>query len=82
VPFPGFAEAFHADWPIEPVVTVADLDPAAIDRALRIANRHEAVRSTVDLFVTRLVSENNRLENPPSVWFIVIPEAVYELGRP
>lgn len=82
VPFPGFAEAFHADWPIEPVAEVADLEPAAIDRALRLANRHEAVRSTVDLFVTRLVGENNRLENPPAVWFVIIPEAVYELGRP
>lgn len=82
VPFPGFAEAFHADWPIEPAAEVADLDPAAIDHALRLANRHEAVRSTVDLFVTQLVSENNRLENPPAVWFVIIPEAVYELGRP
>jgi hypothetical protein len=70
------------DWPTEPVVEAADLDPAAIDRALHLANRHEAVRSTVDLFVTRLVNENNRLENPPSVWFVIIPEAVYELGRP
>ena len=82
VPFPGFAEAFHADWPIEPVAEVADLDAVAIHRALHLANRHEAVRSTVDLFVIRLVSENNRLENPPAVWFVIIPEAVYELGRP
>jgi hypothetical protein len=82
VPFPGFAEAFHADWPLEPAAEVADLGPAAIDQALRLANRHEAVRSTVDLFVTRLISENNRLENPPAVWFVIIPEAVYELGRP
>src|SRR5579863_6078468 len=41
VPFPGFAEAFHADWPIEPAAEVADLDPAKIDRALKVANRHE-----------------------------------------
>jgi hypothetical protein len=82
VPFPGFAAAFHADWPSEPTVEVADLDPAEIDRALHLANRHEAVRAAVDLFVTRLVTENNRRENPPAVWFVVIPEAVYELGRP
>ena len=80
--FPGFAEAFHADWPAEPAVEVAYLDASAIDRALHFANRHEAVRVTVDLFVTRLISENNRSENPPAVWFVVIPESVYELGRP
>lgn len=82
VPFPGFAEAFHADWPIEPPCVVDNLDPDEIERTLRIANRHEAVRSTVDMFVSRLVAENNRLESAPQFWFVVIPEKVYELGRP
>ena len=27
-------------------------------------------------------AEENRLEAPPSFWFVVIPEIVYELGRP
>lgn len=77
VPFPGFAEAFHADWPIEPPCVVDNLDPDEIERTLRIANRHEAVRSTVDMFVSRLVAENNRLESAPQFWFVVIPEKVY-----
>jgi hypothetical protein len=82
VPFPGFAEAFHAEWPSEPASVIADLDPALIDRALRLANRHEAIRSAVDIFVERLIAENNRVESPPAFWFVVIPESVYELGRP
>jgi len=82
VPFPGFAEAFHADWPIDPPCLIDDLDAAEIERTLRIANRHEAIRNTVDLFVSRLVTENNRLESAPQFWFVVIPERVYELGRP
>ncbi len=82
VPFPGFAEAFHAEWPAEPTRAIADLDPAQIDRALKVANRHEAIRATVDIFVNRLVDENNRIESPPAFWFVVIPESVYELGRP
>lgn len=82
VPFPGFAEAFHAHWPVEPPCVVDNLDPELIDRTLKLANRHEAIRNTVDLFVTRLIAENNRLENEPAFWFVVIPETVYELGRP
>ena len=82
MPFPGFTEAFHADWPAEPSCTVADLDPAQIDRALKLENHHEAIRSAVDIFVTRLIAENNRIENPPAFWFVVIPETVFELGRP
>src|SRR3546814_20698187 len=34
------------------------------------------------MFVSRLVAENNRLESAPQFWFVVIPERVYELGRP
>jgi hypothetical protein len=82
VPFPGFAQAFHAAWPIDPPCLIDDLDSAQIERTLKLANRHEAVRNTVDLFVSRLISENNRLERAPDFWFVVIPEAVYTLGRP
>lgn len=82
VPFPGFAAAFHAEWPVEPSRVIDGLDLDDIQRTLRIANRHEAVRKTVDIFVSRLIAENNRLERAPQFWFVVIPERVYELGRP
>ena len=36
----------------------------------------------MDLFVERVISAQNRLEHPPSFWFVVIPELVYQLGRP
>ena len=82
VAFPGFREAFHAEWPKEPVATVDDIDPLILDRALHIGNRHEAIRSAVDIYVNRLIAENNRREFPPAFWFVVIPESVYKLGRP
>lgn len=82
VPFPGFAEAFGAKWPEKPSNIIDDVDPNEIERSLRISNHHEAVRATVDVYVERLISENNRLENPPSLWFVIIPESVYRLGRP
>jgi hypothetical protein len=82
VAFPGFREAFHAEWPKDPVATVDDIDPLALDRALHIGNRHEAIRSAVDIYVNRLIAENNRREFPPAFWFVVIPESVYKLGRP
>lgn len=82
VPFPGFAEAFHTSWPPEPAVVINDVTTADLERCLFISNRHEAVRGAVDLFYNRLVAANNRLENPPALWFVVIPELVYRLGRP
>jgi hypothetical protein len=82
VPFPGFTEAFGAEWPTEPAIALADVDPKALARALRITNRHEAVRSAVDLFVNPMLKALDRIENPPQFWFVVIPEEVYRLGRP
>ena len=82
VPFPGFSEAFGADWSRMPSNTISSVDPKDIERCLRIENRHEAIRETVSLYVDRLIKENNRLDNPPAFWFVVIPESIYELGRP
>lgn len=82
VPFPGFEQAFHAAWPVDPVSVIDDIDAAEIDRVLKLANRHEAVRGAVDLYVERLVAAADRIEHPPAFWFVVIPEIVYALGRP
>jgi hypothetical protein len=82
VPFPGFKEAFHSDWPLEPLAVISDISLSDICETLYIENLHEAIKGCVDLFVSRLVKEANRLEASPDFWFVVIPEIVYELGRP
>ena len=82
VPFPGFQEAFNSEWPEKPVAVIQDITVQEIEEKIRIQNRHEAIHACVDLFVSRLEREENRLEAPPSFWFVVIPEIVYELGRP
>jgi hypothetical protein len=82
VPFPGFGEAFHCQWPTSPAFAINDLDPAEIEKVLRLTNRYEAIHAAVDVYVSRLAKDHNRLENPPAFWYVVIPEIVYELGRP
>jgi hypothetical protein len=82
IAFPGFAPAFSSAWPVKPRTTITAIDQQALSRALHIANHHEAIKAAVDLYVTPLVAAAARLEDPPSFWFIVIPEEVYELGRP
>lgn len=82
VPFPGFAEAFNAIWNTRPTHVIDDLDEADLHRRIHIANRHEAIKAVVDAFVDRLVEAHRRDEDPPSFWYVVIPEFVYELGRP
>ena len=82
VPFPGFAEAFGAEWSAEPTIALGEIDPQELAKALRIENRHEAIKSVVDLFVNPILKKVNSAENPPLFWFVVVPEDVFQLGRP
>jgi hypothetical protein len=82
VAFPGFNEAFFALWPAGPSRTITDIDEKDLFEAMHISNRHEAIKTAVDVFVDRLVVDRKRDEDPPDFWFVVIPEFIYELGRP
>ena len=82
VAFPGFSAAYNSVWPTKPRTTVATIDGDALAKALRIANRNEAVKAAVDLYVEPLKAAAARMEDPPTFWFVVIPEEVFELGRP
>ncbi|PIX54856.1 MAG: hypothetical protein COZ50_05770 [Zetaproteobacteria bacterium CG_4_10_14_3_um_filter_54_28] len=82
VPFPGFSEAFNAIWSVRPTKVIDDIDEKDLHRRIHIANRHEAIKAVVDVFVERLIAEQKRNEDPPSFWYVVLPEFIYELGRP
>jgi hypothetical protein len=82
VPFPGFSEAFHAQWSSTPARIISDIDERDLYRRMHIENRHEAIKAVVDVFVDRLIAERKRDEDPPTFWYVVVPEFVYELGRP
>ncbi len=82
VAYPGFSAAYNSTWPAKPRTTIATIDGDALAKALRIANRNEAIKAAVDLYVEPLIAAAARIEDPPTFWFVVIPEEVYELGRP
>lgn len=82
VPFPGFAEAFGSEWPLRPLIERATVDPQKLSDALRIGNRNEAVKKAVDLFIEPILDATNKQEAPLDFWFVVLPEEVYERGRP
>lgn len=82
VPYPGFSQAFGASWNDTPAEVIDEIDPKKLSEALRIANRHEAIKDAVSMYVEPLIQAHNRLEYPPDFWFVVIPEEVFALGRP
>lgn len=81
VSFPGFEAVFRAHWPRQPAAQI-EVSEDEILRALKIGNRHEAVKTAVDLFIKPLERHAAREEIQPECWFVIIPEFVYALGRP
>ena len=82
VAFPGFGEAFYSFWSAKPHRVIADIDEGKLRDAMNILNRHEAIKTAVGIYVDRLIDARKRDEDPPSYWYVVIPEFVYDLGRP
>ena len=80
--FPGFEAAFGLEWPDHPIACV-EVKPQEIDRAIRLQNRHEAIKATTDIFA-EAISKYLREESDvtPDFWYVVIPEEVYLWGRP
>src|SRR5262249_14895162 len=78
----GVREGYCARWRTKRARTIPDIDEQLLPQSMRIANRHEAIKTAVDVFVDRLVADRKRDEDPPNFWYVVIPEFIYELGRP
>src|SRR6266550_2189019 len=80
-PFPGFEAAFRIPWADTPVfeLTVPEKD---LLRVVNLDDRHQRVFETAALFAERLVDARRGEEIRPNVWFVVIPDVVWEQCRP
>lgn len=79
--WPGFEAAFRCEWPTKAMAEIpVDLD--ALLQAIRIGDRHEAIYRAVALFEQPIIEHLATQEARPALWFVVIPEEVFRLGRP
>ena len=79
--WPGFQAVFGTRWPQEPLVELT-VSESAVHNSIRIADRHEAIYKTVNLFSEPIRKHLREDEAPPAMWFIVISEEVHRYGRP
>lgn len=80
--FPGFEAVFGLKWPESPAAKIT-LTANDILNAIRITNRHEAIKKTVDLFADAIEEYlRNEGEVTPDFWYVIIPDEVHQWGRP
>lgn len=80
--FPGYQSLFGMIWPDQPVAQIT-LDGPKLDFAIRIGNRHEAVKKTVDIFAQAITDYLSReADVTPDLWFVIVSGEIYRWGRP
>lgn len=80
-PFPGFEATFKTRWSPNPVVEIP-ISATDIVNSIHIADRYLAIYETVSLFENVILKKLREDDVAVDVWFVVIPEEVYVLGRP
>lgn len=79
--FPGFESVFKTAWPSTPILELP-IPGSEISNRIRIADRHKAIFETVSLFEDPISRRAREDDLGIHVWFVVIPDEVWRLGRP
>ncbi|MBX0291013.1 hypothetical protein K3G63_11215 [Hymenobacter sp. HSC-4F20] len=79
--FPGFEEVYGIRFN-DQQYTQLTIDPEALERFFRYTDDHVRIASIVDLYADRLISYKEEADVPVSLWFVIIPDMVYQLCRP
>jgi hypothetical protein len=79
--FPGFEAVFQTSWPVEPIVEIP-VSATEVANSIRKMDRHNAIYETVGLFFDPIIRKLREDDLAVDVWFVVIPDEVWRLGRP
>ena len=79
--FPGFEEAFGIPWRALPVIE-KEIPQPEINDVLYLDDKHVRVYRTVDVYTKRIIDSIRSEDLAVDVWFVVIPDDVYNYGRP
>jgi hypothetical protein len=79
--YPGFEAVFQTKWPTKAVVEIG-VSATEIFNAIRKTDRHKAIYDTVSLFSGPIIKKLIEDDLQVDVWFVVIPDEIWRLGRP
>ena len=79
--FPGLEAAFGIYVNFDNLVEI-NVSSTELDKCLRYTDGHQRVHNLVNLYTVPLEKYGKEEEIPVTVWFVVIPNTVYQYGRP
>src|SRR5205085_5226711 len=72
---------FLTDWPINPIIEIP-VSTVEVANSIRKTDRHTAIYETVGLFTDPIIRQLRDDDLGVDIWFVVIPDEVWRLGRP
>lgn len=79
--FPGYEATFGVTFPFEGIVEL-DIHELSLNQLLKYSDAHQRVSNVVDMYVDELVRYRKEEESKVDLWFVVIPDDVYQYCRP
>lgn len=79
--FPGFEAVFGIPWSASPTV-VREVSGAELSQVLRIGDGNIRVFRAVSIYADKIAEVSRNEDVGVDIWFVVIPDEVYEYGRP
>lgn len=79
--FPGLETIFGISVNFNNIIQI-DIREDEINKYLKYTDSHQRVHNWVNLYVNPLISYTEKEEMPVDIWFVVIPEVIYQFGRP
>ena len=79
--FPGIEAVFGYSINFENIQEL-DIDDEEIQKYLKYKDSHQRVHNWVNLYVDKLIAYTNREEMPVDVWLVIIPQCIFQYGRP
>jgi hypothetical protein len=79
--FPGFENVFGIKLNFGAIPEIP-IEESSIKLISRYSDNHIRVGELVDLYVDQIVDFNSANEKRPNLWFVVIPDLIYQVSRP
>ncbi len=79
--FPGLESTFGISINLDSIKEI-DVPRNSIDEFLKYTDGHQRVYNLTNLFANKLIKYLKEEEIPITVWFVAIPDEIYQFGRP
>lgn len=79
--FPGFESIFNMKWDTEKI-SFEEITNEEIEKYIRYQDVHERTFNLVNLFADKIINAVKNKDEKNDIWFIVIPDNIYQYCRP